>query len=116
MAPRLAAHRNAVMMHAGLFARIDALHAQRDRLGLDTEDLALLDRDIRRHCEETTIIMRAFARDWLGHNAYHRGKDISRADAAGFAHVAPGRVRHACGRRSCEARQQWGRRVRAAAQ
>lgn len=56
-------------------------------------DLALLDRDVRRHCEETTIIMRAFARDWLGHNAYHLGKDITRADAGAFAHVALKKIR-----------------------
>jgi hypothetical protein len=56
-------------------------------------DLALLDRDIRQHCQETTIIMRAFAKDWLGHNAYHLGKDISRKDAAGFAHVALQKIR-----------------------
>ena len=34
MAAPLAAHYNAVYMHAGLFARIDALHARRDALGL----------------------------------------------------------------------------------
>ncbi|HSV36228.1 MAG TPA: M3 family metallopeptidase [Ramlibacter sp.] len=44
MAPRFAAHRNAVYMNAGLFERIDTLHARRDTLGLDGEDLALLDR------------------------------------------------------------------------
>ena len=44
MAPRLAAHENAVAMHEGLFARIDSLHRRRDELGLDDEDLALLER------------------------------------------------------------------------
>jgi len=44
MAPRLAAHRNAIYMHAGLFDRIDTLHAQRASLGLNDEDLALLER------------------------------------------------------------------------
>jgi peptidyl-dipeptidase Dcp len=44
MAPRLAAHDNAISMHAGLFARIDALHQQRDALDLDPEDLSLLER------------------------------------------------------------------------
>ena len=44
MAPRLAAHGNAIYMHAGLFERIDTLHARRDSLGLDDEDLALLER------------------------------------------------------------------------
>ena len=44
MAPRLAAHQNAVFMHAGLFARIDALHVQRGALALDSEQLRLLER------------------------------------------------------------------------
>ena len=44
MAPRLAAHQNAIYMHPGLFARIDELHAQRGTLALDDEDLALLER------------------------------------------------------------------------
>jgi peptidyl-dipeptidase Dcp len=44
MAPRLAAHRNAIMLHAGLFGRVDALHEQREQLQLDPEDLRLLER------------------------------------------------------------------------
>jgi peptidyl-dipeptidase Dcp len=44
MAPRLAAHRNAIYMHAGLFDRIDTLHARRDSLDLGAEDLRLLER------------------------------------------------------------------------
>ncbi|MCW7539424.1 M3 family metallopeptidase [Aquabacterium sp. A7-Y] len=44
MAPRLAAHRNAVYLHAGLFARLDAVHERRAALGLDTEAHSLLER------------------------------------------------------------------------
>ena len=44
MAPRLAAHENTIFMHAGLFARIDNLHAQRHSLGLNPEQLRLLER------------------------------------------------------------------------
>jgi peptidyl-dipeptidase Dcp len=44
MAPRLAAHDSAIKLHEGLFRRIAALHEQRARLGLDDEDLALLER------------------------------------------------------------------------
>jgi peptidyl-dipeptidase Dcp len=44
MAPRLAAHENAIYMHARLFARIDALHQQRAELGLDADQLRLLER------------------------------------------------------------------------
>jgi peptidyl-dipeptidase Dcp len=44
MAPRLAAHENAIYLHAGLFERIAALHARRQQLGLDDESLRLLER------------------------------------------------------------------------
>lgn len=44
MAPKLAAHENTVFMHAGLFARIDALHAKRDTLDLNPEQLRVLER------------------------------------------------------------------------
>jgi hypothetical protein len=37
--------------------------------------------------------MRTFAKDWLGKNAYHLGKDLSRQDAVGFAYVAFEKVR-----------------------
>jgi hypothetical protein len=69
-------------------------HIGPGRMAQSVGDLARFDRDIRRHCEETTIIMRAFAKDWLGHNAYHLGKDISRADTTGFAHVALQKIRN----------------------
>lgn len=44
LAPKLAEHRDAIYLDAGLFARIDALNAQRDRLGLDAESAFLLER------------------------------------------------------------------------
>ena len=44
MAAPLAAHGNAICMHAGLFARIDALHTRQETLGLDAEQRRLLDR------------------------------------------------------------------------
>ena len=44
MAPRLANHSSAIYMHAGLFKRIDQLYIQRKQLGLDTEQLRLLER------------------------------------------------------------------------
>jgi peptidyl-dipeptidase Dcp len=44
MAPRLAAHSNAIYMNAGLFARIDTVHERRRSLGLDDEDLRLVER------------------------------------------------------------------------
>ncbi|MDP9043377.1 MAG: M3 family metallopeptidase [Pseudomonadota bacterium] len=44
MAPLLAAHESAVSMHAGLFARIDALHRVRESLGLSAEQNRVLER------------------------------------------------------------------------
>ncbi len=44
LAPRAAAHESAIYLHAGLFARIDALHRDRARLGLRPEQLRLLER------------------------------------------------------------------------
>ena len=42
--PRFAAHRDAIRLDRALFARIDALFADRDALGLDPESLRLLER------------------------------------------------------------------------
>src|SRR3954470_14410121 len=44
MAPVFAAHRSAIYMDAALFRRIDALHERRSRLGLQPEQLRLLER------------------------------------------------------------------------
>jgi peptidyl-dipeptidase Dcp len=44
MAAPLAAHASASYMHAGVFARLDALHAQRTELGLSPQALRLLER------------------------------------------------------------------------
>lgn len=51
MAPRLAAHADAINLNPALFARINALFERRTELGLDTESLRLLERyhtDVRR--------------------------------------------------------------------
>ena len=44
MAPRLAAHRDAIVLNPRLFARIQVLHQKRDELGLDPESKRLLER------------------------------------------------------------------------
>ncbi len=44
MAPRQARHRNGIMHNAALFARIDTLYRERERLGLDAEQLRVLER------------------------------------------------------------------------
>ncbi len=44
MAPKLAQHWNAITLNAELFARIDALYRRRGTLGLDAEELRVLER------------------------------------------------------------------------
>ena len=44
IAPKLAAHNDAVLLNSALFARVHALYEQRDKLGLDPESLWLLER------------------------------------------------------------------------
>ncbi len=47
MAPKLAAHSDAIRLNPALFARVDRLHARLDQLGLDPESRRLLDRTHR---------------------------------------------------------------------
>jgi peptidyl-dipeptidase Dcp len=42
--PKLSAHHDAIFLDSALFARIDALHARRDQLGLDPEAAQVLER------------------------------------------------------------------------
>src|SRR5262245_13135808 len=44
MAPRLSAHRDALLLDPALFARVDALYQQRSQLGLDAESKQLVER------------------------------------------------------------------------
>jgi peptidyl-dipeptidase Dcp len=44
MAPKIAAHGNAILMNAKLFAKVDSLYAKRDTLGIDAEQRRLLER------------------------------------------------------------------------
>lgn len=43
VAPRLAAHEDAIVLNGALFARVEAVHAQRHALGLDAESLRLVE-------------------------------------------------------------------------
>ena len=56
-------------------------------------DADYFDEAVRRHCRETTIIMRAFARDWLGNHRFHLDKDLTRQDTAAFAAHAFTKIR-----------------------
>lgn len=59
------------------------------RVARSVHDLRAFNDSIRRHCGESALIMRAFAKDWLGKNHYRDGKQISRDDVRRFsAHAA----------------------------
>ncbi|HHX81537.1 MAG TPA: M3 family metallopeptidase, partial [Pseudomonadaceae bacterium] len=47
LTPRLTAHRDSVLMNAALFARVQAVHAARDSLGLDPESLRLVEENYK---------------------------------------------------------------------
>lgn len=74
-------------------ARETPKHIGPGRFARSVAGLATFDQAVTRHCQETSVIMRVFARDWLGNNAFRLGKDISRQDVAGFGHVAFKKIR-----------------------
>jgi hypothetical protein len=55
------------------------------RVAATIADMETFSASIRRHCDEAALIMRAFARDWLGKNHYKEGKAISRSDIRQFS-------------------------------
>lgn len=63
------------------------------RIARSVHDLENFNGAIRRHCNESALIMRAFARDWLGKNHYRDGKEISRADTRAFSSHAVEKIR-----------------------
>ena len=56
-----------------------------DRVASSIFDLETFNRSIRRHCDEAAVIMRAFAKDWLGKNHYRDGREILRDDVRKFS-------------------------------
>lgn len=64
-----------------------------DRIARSIHDLETFNGAIRRHCNESALIMRTFARDWLGKNQYRDSKAISRADVRAFSSHAIEKIR-----------------------
>ncbi len=58
-APKLAAHRDAIFLNPGLFARVKSLYAQRDSLGLDAESRRLLERYYRAFVRSGAVLSAA---------------------------------------------------------
>ncbi|MEV0251235.1 M3 family metallopeptidase [Nocardia sp. NPDC050712] len=73
ISPQLAAHRDAILLNAELFARVEALYEQRDELGLAEEDLRLLE-------EHRTRFVRAGA--WLDPAGQARLRELNAELAA----------------------------------
>lgn len=63
-------------------------------------DAEYFDEAVRRHCCETTIIMRAYSQGWLGKNRFHLEKDITRGDVAALAAYAFTKIRKELNNRS----------------
>lgn len=63
------------------------------RVARSVHDLRAFNDSIRRHCDESALIMRAFAKDWLGKNHYRDGKQISRDDVRRFSAHAVEKMR-----------------------
>ncbi|MEO8485501.1 MAG: M3 family metallopeptidase [Betaproteobacteria bacterium] len=109
MAPKLAAHDQAILLDATLFARLDALHARRDALGLAPEEKRLLERlhldgsmagarlaaDARRRAaeiaSEVAVLTTTFRQNILHDEATHGLLLRSESDLAGL----PGWLREA---------------------
>ena len=56
-----------------------------DKVAKSINDFRSFNQAIRRHCDESALIMRAFARDWLGKNHYRDGKQITKEDVHRFS-------------------------------
>jgi hypothetical protein len=63
------------------------------RVAKSVHDLRSFNESIRRHCNESALIMRAFAKDWLGKNHYNEGKQISKDDVLRFSAHAVEKMR-----------------------
>jgi hypothetical protein len=79
--------------HARFVERILHFYIDRDlhrmvgpeRVSKSFNDRRNFDAALRRYCEEASLIMRAFARDWLGKNIYRDGKRLTQRDVERFA-------------------------------
>jgi hypothetical protein len=65
-----------------------------ERVTKSLHDLDAFNAAIRRHCDEASLIMRGFARDWLGKNLYRDGKMLTRDDLKNFASYASEKLRY----------------------
>ena len=75
-------------------------HIGRSSFARSIADTRQFESVVHRHCEETTVIMSAYAREWLGKNRFHLGIDLKREDTTAFAAFAFTKVRNELANRS----------------
>src|SRR5690606_27671961 len=63
-------------------------HLGGDKLAHSIGDMSLLEHSVRRHCEETTLIMRTYSRDWLANNVFVKDRQVTRMQTRKFASYA----------------------------
>lgn len=68
-------------------------HVGPEKLAQSIGDLRIFDTAVEHHGREASMIMRAFAKDWLGKNVFKEGKEISCGDVKGFAAHASDKIR-----------------------
>jgi hypothetical protein len=56
-----------------------------DRLAASVNGIQAFNQSIDRHCKESALIMRGFAKDWLANNRYQLINMISQKDVRGFS-------------------------------
>ena len=121
LAPRLAAHQSAIYRHAGLFARIDALHARRDGEAWTSEQRRMVERVhldfVRagarlapaagaRHAElkqALASLQTAFGQNVLADEAAYRLELRGEADLAGLPDFVRAAAREAARERGSDA-------------
>lgn len=63
-------------------------HLSSDKLAHSIGEMSLLERSVRRHCEETTLIIRTYSRGWLAKNVYVKNRKVFRSRTRDFASYA----------------------------
>jgi hypothetical protein len=75
-------------------------HLGSDKLAHSIGDMSLFENSVRRHCEETTLIMRTFSREWLANNVYVKDRPITRLQTRKFASYAIEKINSEMARRA----------------
>lgn len=73
--------------------RVIHQHVGPEKLAQSVGDLAIFDTAVKHHSQESSTIMRAFAKDWLGKNVFSEGKEITRKHIVSFASHASEKIR-----------------------